>query len=208
MDQRVFPFRAAWRKRAGRLAITRLWIASLCLLIASLLVNGQLLAVACGEELSWTGRGTGESRPEVGNAQQEEGAKPATDEPTAAAGQDDTPMTPSPDKSPDKSPDTQVPDAVNPSQQQPAVALEDPLGPHRSRYRAIRGIRVAVIVVSAMLSMFSALILMRINRLSHGKYTGRLWWIGLIVIPGWLLVGTSVAWNNDLWVSWFDGKLL
>jgi hypothetical protein len=101
--------------------------------------------------------------------------------------------------------------AENPIEIQPGPAtgeLTDPVGPHQSRLRAVRAIRLVVIVVSGLLSMFSALALMRINRLSHGKYTGRLWWMGLILIPGWLLVGTSIAWNNDLWVSWFEGSLL
>lgn len=80
--------------------------------------------------------------------------------------------------------------------------------PHASRVRAVRAIRFSVFVSAVLLSMLTTVSLMKVNRLTHGKYAGRLWWAGLLLIPGGLLVGAVWAWNNDFWIAWLDGPLL
>ncbi|MBL8888933.1 MAG: hypothetical protein JNL67_03070 [Planctomycetaceae bacterium] len=82
------------------------------------------------------------------------------------------------------------------------------LEPHASRVRAVRAIRFSIFVSAVLLAMLTTVSLMRVNRLTHGRYAGRLWWSGLLLIPGGLLVGAVWAWNNDLWKAWMDGPLL
>lgn len=80
--------------------------------------------------------------------------------------------------------------------------------PLESRERVVRTIRFAVVVVATLLAMFSTVVLLKINRLTHGKYMGRLWWVGIALVVGWLLAGWLWAWNNDFWAKWLDGPLL
>jgi hypothetical protein len=80
--------------------------------------------------------------------------------------------------------------------------------PQASRIRAVRAIRYAVVVVSILLSMLTTVVLMHVNRWSHGRYAGRLWWMGILLVPAWLLVGGVWAWNNEFWHAWLDGNLL
>jgi hypothetical protein len=77
-----------------------------------------------------------------------------------------------------------------------------------SRERAVRAIRFAVVVVATLLAMLSTVALLKINRWTHGKYMGRLWWVGVVLVVGWLLAGWLWAWNNDFWANWLDGPLL
>lgn len=80
--------------------------------------------------------------------------------------------------------------------------------PLASRVRAVRAIRFGIVVFSILLSMTTIVVLMHVNRWSHGRYAGRLWWLGILLFPAWLLVGIVWAWNNDLWHAWLDGNLL
>lgn len=80
--------------------------------------------------------------------------------------------------------------------------------PQASRVRAVRAIRFGVLVLSVLLGMLTTVVLMQVNRWSHGRYAGRLWWLGVLLVPAWLLVGGVWAWNNDLWHAWLDGNLL
>ncbi len=82
----------------------------------------------------------------------------------------------------------------------------DLVGPLRSQIRAVRAMRFGVFISSILLCMLTVVVLLKVNRLSHAKYAGRMWWIGLVVIPGWLLAGMMIAWNNELWDSIFDAK--
>jgi hypothetical protein len=82
------------------------------------------------------------------------------------------------------------------------------LEPLASRVRAVRAIRFGVVVVSILSAMLTTVALMKINRLSHGRYAGRIWWLGILLVPAWLLVGVVWAWNNELWAAWLDGTLL
>lgn len=99
-------------------------------------------------------------------------------------------------------PATVAPATVAPATVAPADA------PLESRERVVRTIRFAVVVVATLLAMFSTVVLLKINRLTHGKYMGRLWWAGVVLVVGWLLAGWLWAWNNDLWAKWLDGPLL
>jgi len=80
--------------------------------------------------------------------------------------------------------------------------------PHASRVRAVRAIRFSVVVVSVLLSMLTTVVLMQVNRWSHGRYAGRIWWLGVLLVPAWLLVGIVWAWNNAMWNALLDGTLL
>jgi len=80
--------------------------------------------------------------------------------------------------------------------------------PLDSRERAVRAIRFAVVVVATLLAMLSTVALLKINRWTHGKYMGRLWWVGVVLVVSWLLAGWLWAWNNDFWANWLDGPLL
>lgn len=98
--------------------------------------------------------------------------------------------------------------------QNPSTTIDIPrlpgpnMGPQASRVRAVRSIRFGVLVLSVLLGMLTTVVLMRVNRWSHGRYAGRLWWLGVLLVPAWLLVGGVWAWNNDLWHAWLDGNLL
>ncbi len=80
--------------------------------------------------------------------------------------------------------------------------------PLASRVRAVRAIRFSVVVVSVLLSMLTTVVLMQVNRWSHGRYAGRTWWLGVLLVPAWLLVGIVWAWNNAMWNDLLDGTLL
>jgi len=94
------------------------------------------------------------------------------------------------------------PNPLVPATAAPAAAPLD------SRERAVRAIRFAVVVVATLLAMLSTVALLKINRWTHGKYMGRLWWVGVVLVVGWLLAGWLWAWNNDFWANWLDGPLL
>jgi len=97
---------------------------------------------------------------------------------------------------------TELPDATLAK----GTLTRDLVGPLRSQIRAVRAMRFGVFISSILLCMLTVVVLLKVNRLSHAKYAGRMWWIGLVVIPGWLLAGMMIAWNNDLWDSIFDAK--
>lgn len=88
----------------------------------------------------------------------------------------------------------------------PTTASTDTV-PLESRQRVVRTIRFAVVVGATLLAMLSTVVLLKINRWTHGKYMGRLWWAGVLLVSGWLLAGWLWAWNNELWATWLDGPL-
>lgn len=115
----------------------------------------------------------------------------------------------------DETPSSAVESSVTtPSEANPPSTRDVPTGtasrpePLASRVRAVRAIRFGIVVFSILLSMTTIVVLMQVNRWSHGRYAGRLWWLGILLFPGWLLVGVVWAWNNDLWHAWLDGNLL
>lgn len=116
-------------------------------------------------------------------------------------------------------------DATAPREAEPNVAPSETTGPPtpvpvapttesseavplESRQRVVRTIRFAVVVAATLLAMLSTVVLLKVNRWTHGKYMGRLWWAGVLLVSGWLLAGWLWAWNNDAWATWLDGPLL
>lgn len=95
-----------------------------------------------------------------------------------------------------------VPSSLNERPQQPAK-----MEPHASRVRAVRAIRVSLFVSVVLLAMLTTVSLIKVDRLTQGRYAGRLWWVGLLLIPGGLLAGAIWAWNNNFWTEWMDGPL-
>jgi len=128
--------------------------------------------------------------------------RPTETSDSAASDGGPAPLAPTP-----LAPATVAPTTVAPTTVAPATVAPADM-PLESRQRVVRTIRFAVVVVATLLAMFSTVVLLKINRLTHGKYMGRLWWAGVVLVVGWLLAGWLWAWNNDLWAKWLDGPLL
>ncbi|MDP1561148.1 MAG: hypothetical protein Q8M16_07105 [Pirellulaceae bacterium] len=116
----------------------------------------------------------------------------------------DTPTSVGPDETSKATSEDQKPSTTLDSPRLPVPNLE----PHASRVRAVRAIRFGVLVLSVLLGMLTTVVLMQVNRWSHGRHAGRLWWLGVLLVPAWLLVGGAWAWNNDLWHAWLDGNFI